>query len=202
MRLIATIALLACLAPSLRAEERDPTARAKLYFETGRLLYKQGDYEQAAKQFNAGYALLPRPQFLLNSGLCYQKLDQLDKAHESYQRFLREAAADDPDRERVQKWLGEVEVKLAAQRAQQQQQRAAEPATGPSIMAPTAAPTSNGGVTLTAAPPPPKKSFARRNWWIFPVAGVVVAGAVVGIVLGVRAGGPSCSGMPGCIDLR
>jgi hypothetical protein len=201
MKLIATIALLSCMAPSLRAEERDPTARAKLYFETGRLLYKQGDYEQAAKQFNAGYALLPRPQFLLNSGLCYQKLDQLEKARDHYQRFLHEAPADDPDRERAQKWLSEVDVKLAAQRAAPPQ-HPSEPAAVPPIATPPAAPASNGGATLTAAPTPPRKSFVRRNWWIFPVAGVVVAGVVVGAVLGARASGPSCSGMPGCIDLR
>jgi tetratricopeptide (TPR) repeat protein len=198
MRVATAIALLIFLAPSLRAEEKDPTARAKLYFETGRLLYKQGDYEQAAKQFNAGYVLLPRPQFLLNSGLCYQKLEQLDKARDHYQRFLSEAPPDDPDRERANKWLGEVEVMLAAQRAVREQQRQNEPSVAP-IIAPAPR---NSGVTLTAAPPPPRQSFVRRNWWIFPVAGVVVAGAVVGIVLGVRASGPSCNNMPGCLDFR
>ena len=133
MRLVTAIALVLFLAPSLRAEEKDPTARAKLYIETGRLLYKQGDYEQAAKQFNAGYALLPRPQFLLNSGLCYQKLEQLEKARDLYQRFLREAPSDDPDRERANKWLGEVESTLATQRAAREQQRQNEPPVAPVV---------------------------------------------------------------------
>jgi Tfp pilus assembly protein PilF len=195
MRIAVVVALVICVAPSLSAEEPDAVARARLNFETGRLLYKQGDYEAAARQFNAGYVLVPRPQFLLNSGLCYQKMEQLDKARALYERYLREAPPDEPDRERVSKWLAEVDAKLGAQKGNDQQRRQVDPGVTPSI---SGQPASN--MELTAAPP--RKSFARKNWWVFPVAGVVAAGVVVGIVLGVRASGPSCAGNPSCIDLR
>lgn len=198
MKIAVAVLVILCLVPSLRGEERDPTARARLYFETGRLLFKEGDYEQAAKQFQSGYAILPRPQFLFNIARCYHKLEQLDKARDAYQRYLREAPADDPDRERATRSLDDIESKRPKEPA--------PPPIGTPPSSPQAAPApSNANLSLTAAPTPPRKSFARRNWWIVPVAGVVVAGAVVGIVLGVRANAVSCATMPNpklCIDDR
>lgn len=191
--------LLVGLATTARAQSDEALSKAKLYFETGRLLFEQGDYEQAARKFQAGYDLVPKPQFLLNSGLCYQKLGQLDKAKAMYERFLREAPADEPDRDKAQKLLGEVDQKLAER----------NPAPPPPLPPPPAttpvheeAPPSSSSVTLATTAPPPRKSFVRRNWWIFPVAGVVIAGVAVGIYFGVRPSPNACAGSPNCLDLR
>jgi hypothetical protein len=47
---------------------------------------------------------------------------------------------------------------------------------------------------LTATAPPKKKAWAARNWWVFPVAAVVVGVAVgVGVYYGTRAP-DACSG--------
>ncbi|HWE30324.1 MAG TPA: tetratricopeptide repeat protein [Polyangia bacterium] len=209
IRLVAVVvlALVTALSPPSRAQERDTVARARLYFETGRLLFDQGDYEQAAKKFSAGYDLVPRPQFLLNMGLCYQKLEQLDKARALYQRFLSAAPADDPDRAHATQWMAEVDAKIAATRPAPTPEPAPEPAPAtappatPSPPAVTTAQNPGANLTVTTTAPPQKKSFIRRNWWIFPVAGVVVAGAAVGIYFAARPSNP-CSGVTPCLDLR
>ena len=213
-RLVVAMLLTLCAAQTARGQDRDNVARARLYYETGRLLYDQGDYEQAAKKFTAGYELAPRPQFLLNTGLCYQKMDQLDKAHALYERFLREASADDPDRERAKTWLAEVDAKIAAIKSAPRPPQALPPPSSapsehavPSAPAPalsaTPGPASPAGANLTVATtPPPKKSFMRRNWWIVPVGAVVVAGAAVGIYFAARPSSSGCVGSMPCIDLR
>ncbi len=215
-RLVVALLLSLCLPQAARAQSSDNVARARLYFETGRLLFEQGDYEQAAKKFATGYDLLPRPQFLLNAGLCYQKMEQLEKARELYQRFLREAAPDDPDRQRARTWMAEVDAKLkaappraaepspSAPPASAPATSAPPPASAPVTTAPSATPAATSGgadLTTVAATPPEKKSFLRRHWWIFPVGAVVLAGAAVGIYFAAR---PSsgCSGSTPCLDLR
>jgi tetratricopeptide (TPR) repeat protein len=199
-RLAAALVILALfMPPSLRAQERDPVTRARELYQTGRLLFDQGDYEVAAKKFAAGYELVPRPQFLLNIGLCYQKLDQLDKSRTYYQRFLDEAPPNDPDREHATRWMAEVDATMQKRAAA----APAPPPAPPSVAAPAAAaPSPPSGASLAlAATPPPKRSWVRRNWWIFPVGGAVVAGVAVGIYFAARPANP-CSGPMLCLDLR
>ena len=58
-----------------------------------------------------------------------------------------------------------------------------------------------GASTAVTATQPEKKSFVRRNWWIFPVGAVVLAGAAVGIYFAVRpSSGVDCgSASLGCV---
>lgn len=60
-------------------------------------------------------------------------------------------------------------------------------------------------VRAAAAPPSPRESFARRHWWIFPVAGVVLVGVGVGIYFAARptSSAPDCNGAElGCLPLK
>jgi hypothetical protein len=148
------------------------------------------------REFAAGYQLAPRPQFLLNLGQCYRKLDDLGKAREMYQRYLREAPATDAERAQAQQVLVEIDRQIA--------ERPAASTPPPSTAAPAAvtpespraasgstatapAATSSAPNTLTRAAPP-KKSFIKRHWWIIPVSAAVVGvGVGLGVYYGTRA---------------
>src|SRR5262245_51526681 len=92
----------------VRAEE-DSMARARAHFEVGRGMYRLGNYSEALREFSAGYQLAPKPQFLINLGQCYRKLNQLTRAHQMYEKFLAEAPPNDPERESVKRLLAETE---------------------------------------------------------------------------------------------
>lgn len=177
----------------------DQTARARTHFEAGRALYQLGNYTEAVREFAAGYQLAPRPQFLLNLGQCYRKLNDLDKAREMYQRYLHEAPATDPERGQAQQILAELETQIADRNAPPAPSPVApgQPRPASSVTVEPAA----AAVTVSAPAPAGRKPLVRRNWWIFPVAAVVVG---VGVGLGVYYGtrNDPCSGANlACWDL-
>jgi len=53
-------------------------AEARVHFEAGTDHYAAGRYEEAIRRFQAGYALVPRPNFLVNIGQAYRKLGSAD----------------------------------------------------------------------------------------------------------------------------
>ncbi|MDB4964368.1 MAG: hypothetical protein JWN44_57 [Myxococcales bacterium] len=206
---LAAALLVAC--GSARAQAQAPgqagddVARARTHFEAGRALYQLGNYTEAVREFAAGYQLAPRPQFLLNLGQCYRKLDDLTKAREMYQRYLRDAPASDPERAQAQAVLVEIDKQIAERPVAM----VPPPATGPSAAttepAHAVAPSASGSAaaasnTLTQAAPH-KRSFIKRHWWIIPVSAAVVG---VGVGLGVYYGTRSnpCDGANlACWDL-
>lgn len=198
VRRIALVAVLA-LAGAAHAQSDDAIARARTHFEAGRALYQLGNYTEAAREFAAGYQLVPRPQFLLNLGQCYRKLDDLPQAREMYRRYLDKASVNDPERPQAQQILGEIERQIAARQA-----TASPPPTPapPPAAAPAATMTPASATLVATAPPPARKSFIKRNWWIIPVAAVVVGAAVgVGVYYGTRPADPCSGANLACWDL-
>jgi tetratricopeptide (TPR) repeat protein len=153
------------------AEEVDRLARSRAHFEAGRALYSLGNYRDALREFTSGYQLEPRPQFLLNLGQTYRKLDELERAEEMYRSFLTTAPPDAPERPEVTRLIGEVERGRAARAV-------AEP------VAPRATPS----VAIAAPAPsaPKQRSVWRRTWWLVPIGAAVLAGAAVGIYFAAR----------------
>jgi Flp pilus assembly protein TadD len=181
------VLLLACGVAQAQVQEPrsdDDVTRARTHFEAGRALYQLGNYNEALREFAAGYQLAPRPQFLLNLGQCYRKLDDLANARSMYQRYLHDAPQSDPERPQAEQILAEIERQIADRQAAQ---APPAPVTPPPIAAPAA-------TTLTQTAPPPKKSWIKRNWWVIPVGAVVVGvGVGLGVYYGTRAPDP-CSG--------
>jgi len=185
------LAVLACAAAA-HAQSNDDISRARTHFEAGRALYQLGNYDEALREFAAGYELAPRPQFLLNLGQCYRKLDNLEQARAMYQRYLHDAPVSDPERPQAQQILAEIDRQIADKQAAAAA-AAAPPPTAPTgtTAAPASAPTATA--TLTAAAPA-RKPWIKRNWWIIPVGAAVVGVAVgLGVYYGTRAPDP-CSG--------
>ena len=186
------VAMLVC-AGAAQAQNDDQTARARTHFEAGRALYQLGNFTEALREFAAGYQLVPKPQFLLNLGQCYRKLDDLQKAREMYQRYLHDAPATDPERPQAQQILAEIDQQIA--------DRQAPPTPPPVVASPSTSAPQPAAATLTATAPPPRKSWIKRNWWIIPVGAVVVGAAVgTGVYFGTRSASTCSAKDLLCVD--
>jgi tetratricopeptide (TPR) repeat protein len=189
VRAVLAAAMLSSVA--VHAQSADTVARARTHFEAGRALYNLGNYTDAIREFSAGYQLAPRPQFLLNLGQAYRKLNDLQRARDMYKKYLDEAPPNDPDREQVRQIAQDLEQQIASQPA---------PVPVPPLVHHEAQPAPVAAAVVVE--PPPKKSFIKKHWWIIPVSAVVLAGVGVGIYFGVRpAPQVDCSAATlGCID--
>ncbi|MCA1663140.1 MAG: tetratricopeptide repeat protein [Myxococcales bacterium] len=192
LRQLALVVMVLACARAAQAQTDDPVTRARTHFEAGRALYQLGNYDEALREFAAGYQLVPRPQFLLNLGQCYRRLDELENARAMYQRYLHDAPPTDLERSQAQQILAEIDKRIADRQAA----AAASPATvTPLGHSATALPPSMAAMaTLTQTAPAPRRSWITRNWWIIP-AGAVVVGVAIGLgsYYGTRAADP-CSG--------
>lgn len=73
-------------------------SRARLHLQQGRAFFMAGNFEGAAVEFEAAYRIRPHPTVLFNIAQCYERLFRYAAARDAYERFLRTAAADEPDR--------------------------------------------------------------------------------------------------------
>lgn len=184
----------ACLAALLlgltpRAYAGNDKATAHRWYTDGKRLYDVGDYVKALDSFKRAYLAYEEPSFLFNMAQCDRALGNKTEAIWTYKSYLRNVP-NAPNRVEVERVIKQLEGQLADERqaaaAAAQASEAPPPVVTP---APIVAPAPPVAVTLTASPPPaPKK---RRTGWIWPVAGVVVAGAAVGIALGLTIGRPN-----------
>ena len=203
MMMFALVALVA----EAREPESDSDARARAHFEIGRGLYKLGSYNDAIREFAAGYLLAPRPGFLLNLAQSHRRLNHISEAKTFCERFLAEAPADEPGREQATALLAEIE----REEALTPKPPAEAPALPPTAPLPTAAPPTAPPPPSLVAPPASAVASAprpRSRRWIWPVVAVgaaAVAATVAGVLVVVlstdnaaRARG-SCTG--GCVLL-
>jgi tetratricopeptide (TPR) repeat protein len=164
--------LLICALP-VRAEPGVALeARARDHFETGRALYRVGQYEAAAREFAAGYDLVPKPEFLLNMGQAYRELHQGAQARELFLRFLAAAPPDHPRRADVEYLLRQPDLASPAPDLTPRAPPAAAPAPAP---------------LLTPAPTVNERPRSRAALWVTVVlvAATAVAAGAIAIALSV-----------------
>lgn len=170
--------------------ESDEVARAKTHFQAGKTHYELGRYSEAIREFAAGYALSPRPEFLINLGQAYRASGDRVSALDMYERYLEKAPANAKAREQVQGIVETLRAEIAAEKAK------APPPDAPVKTELTPASTPPPAVTAEAP-------GAARVVVPIVIGGVVVVGAaiVTGVLL---ANAPSCRNAPalGCLDLR
>lgn len=81
-------------------------ARAREVVARGEALFAMGNYDAALSEFVRAEQLLdghPRQYFVLhNIALCHERMFRYDLALPLYERYLREAAPDEPDRAQVE----------------------------------------------------------------------------------------------------
>ncbi|MBL8949904.1 MAG: tetratricopeptide repeat protein [Myxococcaceae bacterium] len=181
---------------SLAAPVADDVNRAKVHYQAGKTHYDLGNYSEAIREFAAGYALAPKPEFLINLGQAYRASGDLRTALDMYQRYLEKAPANAPQRAQVQGLMNDLRAELAdsAPRKEPEPVAATEPAPAAAV------PTQAEAVAVESKP------TGTSPWVIVGVSAAVVAvvaGVVAGVVVATRRT-PGCAGAEGlgCADLR
>jgi hypothetical protein len=208
---VAVVGVVLAAAGGARADE----AEGRRHWKAGQDLYQQKRFIEAAREFEAGYAVAPRPLFLMNIGHAYRRANELVKAKNAYEALLR-LQPDLPQRAEVEGYIRSINDALQADSPP------SEPVTRP--VPPPTSPMSSRPVEIIPAPPPrpapppvasapepvippyvesretapePSGSVFRRPWfWV--LTGAVIAG---GVAVAVIASRPSSS-CPGTLCIK
>ncbi len=184
-----------------RADEKSDMKKAREHYNRGEKAFTAGRFEEAYKEFEAGYAVMPRPAFLLNMAHSERKRGEVRNARALYRKFL----VTDPQskyRAEVEEVLAQLDAVIAAE-----EPAASSPTSSPTTLAPPpagaappalvtppapeapppvalqpAAPPPRPALDLAAQPDEPRAEPSRRpvyqRWWFWAaVGGVVAAGA-------------------------
>ena len=174
------IVLLLLAASSVAHATPSQEELARSHFVAGEEEYARGRWREALHEFQLGYALSPRPEFLINFAQVYRKLGDYDAAARECQRYLATAPPSDLAAQ-AEKLLGQIKEEQAKAPAS----TTPPPIAAPAPPKPAASPPLVTAPVIVAAPPPPPK---KKRTWIAPlvVGCVLVAGAAVtvGLVFG------------------
>jgi hypothetical protein len=212
LSLIAAVAVLAALSSSPAALAAGLDAKGEADAKEATRLYKEGNYEEAAKVFARLTVDYPEmPIFERSLGACFYYLRKPEPALSNLRNYLnhRKDIPED-DKAVVDRWIEEME-KVRAQNA------AAAPVPVPiPLPVPTAATPESATATVPAPAPAPGLDLAAeqppapsesppiyKTWWFWTgVGAVVVAGTVTAIVLANRSSGV-CAGADGaCMGVK
>jgi len=192
---VKTLVLAICvgLAAPLAHAQSVPDERARDLYESGKEYYQAGKYTEALIAFETAYRLSGRTNLLRSIGYCYEKLDRLQEALETYHQWMGVAESEKmPEIERhIRRIEDLIEKEVAADFAER---AAAEQATP--VPPPVAPP-----VTAESPPPPPPEPKAPWRISTGPAVlyGLGAAAGIAGTVLAVQAGqarteaGTACS---------
>jgi tetratricopeptide (TPR) repeat protein len=148
--------------PEITAPDRE----AREAFVSGSAAFEAGRFEQALRDFQRSYALSGRAALLYNIGLAHDRLRHDREAFEAFQAFL-DADPTTVHRPRVEARLRSLREAIAAEDAQRYdatRERAALES------------------ELARAEARQSPSVFER-WWFWTLAGVLVAGVVVGVLV-------------------
>jgi tetratricopeptide (TPR) repeat protein len=205
LSLIAAVAILAALSSSPAALAAGLDAKGEADAKEATRLYKEGNYEDAAKLFARLTVDYPDlPIFERSLGACFYYLRKPEPALSNLRNYLnhRKDIPED-DKAVVDRWIEEMEKVRA--------QNTATPAPVPvplpvaATPEPATAPVPAPSLDLAAQQPPaPSESPPiYKTWWFWTgVGAVVVAGTVTAIVLANRSSGV-CAGADGaCMGVK
>jgi tetratricopeptide (TPR) repeat protein len=166
--------VLAAASAARAAPSQEELARS--HFVAGEEEYARGRWQEALHEFQLGYALSPRPEFLINFAQVYRKLGDYDAATRECEKYLATAPPSELAAQ-AQKLLEQIKA-----------EQAHAPPPSPPPPKPVAPPPAVTAPALVASPPPPPEKKKSRVW-IAPVvvSCVLVAAAAVtiGVVFGV-----------------
>ncbi len=179
------------------AQQADTAAQARTHFQAGQSLVAERHFDEAYREFEAGYALSNRALFLFNMAECARESGRTSQARTDYARYLEA----DPNGSQAE---------VARERLAILGPEPVAPSVTPEPVAATVAtPEEAAGSTLSAPEAAFRVSEAdtgetqREIWEDWPfwtvIGGVLVAGAIAGTVAGVMvSNNPSCE--MGCVN--
>ena len=199
--------------PARAADKKaDPRAeaRAREHIQKGAAALRAGHYDEAMTEFEAGYAAVPLPGFILNMGHVQRQAGNLAKAYDYYRHYL-ELDPKSSQRAEVEKTMAEIDGKLAGKASS----RPAPPATSPpppNLALPAAQDDREEPAALKAlpakpvvtsspapAPAPTDDEPFYTRWWFWGTVGAVVAAGVVTFLLVGRGNDYTTSGTWGTL---
>jgi tetratricopeptide (TPR) repeat protein len=162
------------------AEAYDQEART--LFQAGTMAYSDGRFEEAMRLFEKSYELSRRPSLLFNIASAAERLRMEAEAVAAYEKYL-EQVQDAPNRKFVESRLEVLRRQLERQASQEQAAaQGAEPTAVPSPA--EAARAESTGFEAGTREPVDSPPITRRWWFWTSVGAIVVAGVVLGVLLG------------------
>lgn len=181
MRGISALLFAALLVGSLPtpalAQSAAQEARAKELFENGKILYEEGQYDEAVVAWKAAYDLSPQPLLLFNMANAYERLGRYTEALDALNRYRALAPAE--ERDTLERRIRNIEDRLAELRERAATGSTSDPlmdATGSQMTITTSGSKSRGGGGGGEARPPHPAGVIL----IGVGAGGLAAGAVLG----------------------
>ena len=206
MVMLAGISLLGSFAASASGDEKESAEEKKresiVRFLSGQELYERGvqlgdkegatAFTKALAEFTKANSLYPTPELEYNVGRTLEHLHELGQAVVAYQAYLKgspEIAANKKDRDEAAQRIDSILLEHPELTPPPPGPAAPPPAqVTPPAKADLTAPVHNDGVLAPEVAPPPqdeKRPFYKRAVFWVPVAVVVVAAVVVGVLLAV-----------------
>ena len=87
--------------PRQSASEQQHIEHAADHYDRGLVLYEQGDYQAAVREFVVAYCDKPHPKMFLNIGQAYERMLDFEKAVAYFERFILETDDREPNRKRA-----------------------------------------------------------------------------------------------------
>ena len=147
-RIVCLLAAVLVIVASSAAGAAEGRREAKAHADRALREYNLGNFEEAIGEFGKAYEIEPSPILLFNIGLAHRHLEHWDRATFFFRRYLNETGADAPSRTDAQRYIQEMESKIADGKKGGDSTPA--PISGP-IASPAPTPVNNGAM----APPPP-----------------------------------------------
>jgi hypothetical protein len=97
--------LVAMLATTASADEREDRETARREFAAGQAADRQRKYQEAIEHYLRANDLVPHPFAMFNIAVAYEKLGKLREAANWYERFLDSSTTKDSDRDKVNRTL-------------------------------------------------------------------------------------------------
>lgn len=96
------------------AARADARTEARRHFKTGMQLIQNKQYKQGIAELEKANELMPHPNVVFNIAQAHAEAGELEEAVAAYKEYLE---SDPPDKGEVQRIVGELEAKIAAQKA-------------------------------------------------------------------------------------
>jgi hypothetical protein len=214
LRLLVALALLVA-GSGARASAGEAEFRS--HYDKALNLYSAEDYEGAIREFQAAYAIKPRPRLLFNLGQAHRNLGNYKEALRFYLLYQAMEPAPKPGlRSELERYiaqmkelLGEANGMVHGEDPRPHAGDAPPPADpGAPPPAPSSPPTAPllppplpaltaAPLALTQAPPPRHTPVYKRGWFWGVLAGSAATVLTIGLAAGLSAGGSNVPHVPG-----